>query len=643
MKHREDPAGDGANIDGRYSLPSEIFMFNDGDDNEQSTVHVGALQFREGALTDDEVAALGGPSADGIPAPKAAAASGVAAQWEFNGNLNAKKGSSIAYIDPALSGHYAFGTSGQGAYADIPAVGGQPAQFLVIPRNDNGEDFRKTGIRVPTGLVASGGGNNANVWTMVMDVYWGEGHGFGTVFRTHDLNQNNDGDLFWRASDGSYGKGCCSLYDGINPANSHQRLTWGRVVFVADMTSTPKRFAKYINGVKHREDPAGDGANIDGRYSLPSEIFMFNDGDDNEQSTVLINSLQFRPVALSDAEVAALGGPSAAGIPEPETVSPNVKSHWDFTGNLNAVVGESVAYIDNGLASHYSFGTSGQGASADIPGMNGQAAQFLTIPRNDNGEDFRKTGLRVKPGLAPSGGGKNANVWTMIMDVYWGEGHGFGTVFRTHDLNQNNDGDLFWRASDGSYGKGCCSLYDGINPANSHQRLTWGRVVFVADMTSTPKRFAKYINGVKHREDPAGDGANIDGRYSLPAEIFMFNDGDDNEQSTVHISALQFRDVAMSDDEVAAMGGPTAGGPPLTGSGAGACLPLDKPAVATELHGASAVTGPYSLQASAVVNATAKTITVPRSGNVMFYRIRGATSVSIKSVAVQGANLVISY
>ncbi len=524
-------------------------------------------------MTDEEVAALGGPSADGIPVPTSNQGTGIAAQWEFNGNLQAKTGAAVQYIDNSIASHYSFGTSGQGDYADIPGIGGQSVQFLAIPRNDNGEDFRKTGIRVPTGLAPSGGGRNANVWTMVMDLYWGEGHGFGTVFRTHDLNQNLDGDLFWRASDGSYGKGCCSLYDGINPANSHQRLTWGRVVFVADMTSTPKRFAKYINGVKHREDPAGDGANIDGRYSLPSEIFMFNDGDDNEQSTVLVNSLQFRPVALTDAEVAALGGPSAAGVPEPETVSPSIKGHWDFDGDLNATVGNPITYIDPSIAgtAGYAFANTG----GEIPAIGGQTAQFLTIPRNDNGEDFRKTGIRVPTGLAASGGGRNANVWTMVMDVYWGEGHGFGTVFRTHDLNQNLDGDLFWRASDGSYGKGCCSLYDGINPANSHQRLTWGRVVFVADMTSTPKRFAKYINGVKHREDPAGDGANIDGRYSLPSEIFMFNDGDDNEQSTVHISALQFRDVAMTDEEVAALGGPTAGGPPLTGAGAEACVPLD--------------------------------------------------------------------
>jgi len=644
VKHREDVSGDGANIDGRFSLPAEIFMFNDGDDNEQSTALVSAIQFREGALTDEEVAALGGPSPNGIPAPAKTQATGVAAQWEFNGSLQAKTGTAVRYIDNSIASHYSFGTSGQGAFADVPGIGGQAVQFLAIPRNENGEDFRKTGLRVSTGLTASGGGKNANKWTMIMDVFWGQGHGFGTVLRTHDLNQNNDGDLFWRGSDGSYGKGCCSNYDGINPANSHQREAWARVTFVADMTSTPKRFAKYVNGVKHRDDVSGDGANIDGRFSLPAEIFLFNDGDDNEQSTALVNSIQIRPVALTDEEVTALGGPSAAGIPEPQTAAADVKSHWTFNGNLNATVGNPITYIDNSIASHYSFGTSGQGAFAAVPGIGGRPAQFLVIPRNENGEDFRKTGIRVKPGLAASGGGKNANKWSLIVDLYWGQGHGFGTILRTHDLGQNNDGDLFWRGSDGSYGKGCCSNYDGINPANSHQRETWARAVFVADMTSTPKRFAKYVNGAKHREDVGGDGANIDGRFSLPAEIFMFNDGDDNEQSTALINALQIREVALTDEEVAALGGPTADGPPLTGAGAATCVPLGlPPAAAAELFVADAVTGPFAVLASAAVNAAAKTITVPASTTAKFYRIRSSTAVKIKTVRVQAGNLVISY
>jgi hypothetical protein len=123
----------------------------------------------------------------------------------------------------------------------------------------------------------------------------------------------------------------------------------------------------------------------------------------------------------------------------------------------------------------------------------------------------------------------------------------------------------------------------------------------------------------------------------------MFNDGDDNEQSTALVSAIQFRDVALTDEEVAALGGPTAGGPPLTGASAESCAPLGALQLATELLSADAVTGPYTVQAGATINATAKTITVPITTRVKFYRIRSSAAVTIRTVTIQGANLVLSY
>jgi len=41
--------------------------------------------------------------------------------------------------------------------------------------------------------------------------------------------------------------------------------------------------------------------------------------------------------------------------------------------------------------------------------------------------------------------------------------------------------------------------------------------------------------------------------------------------------------------------------------------------------------------------ASAKTITVAMPSSTTFYRVRGGTSVTIKTVAVQGANLVLTY
>ncbi|MBI4664409.1 MAG: hypothetical protein HY735_36905 [Verrucomicrobia bacterium] len=53
-------------IDGRFSLGRTARLFAD-DDNELNTFYVNSIQVLDGKLADDEVAALGGPAAEGIP------------------------------------------------------------------------------------------------------------------------------------------------------------------------------------------------------------------------------------------------------------------------------------------------------------------------------------------------------------------------------------------------------------------------------------------------------------------------------------------------------------------------------------------------------------------------------------------------
>src|SRR5207248_2344275 len=48
-----------------FSIP-EIILFGDSD-NETSDAYINAFQVREGRMSDEEVAALGGPDAAGIP------------------------------------------------------------------------------------------------------------------------------------------------------------------------------------------------------------------------------------------------------------------------------------------------------------------------------------------------------------------------------------------------------------------------------------------------------------------------------------------------------------------------------------------------------------------------------------------------
>jgi hypothetical protein len=61
------------------------------------------------------------------------------------------------------------------------------------------------------------------------------------------------------------------------------------------------------------------------------------------------------------------------------------------------------------------------------------------------------------------------------------------------------------------------------------------------------------------------------------------------------------------------------------------------------LISAAVVTGPYLDAIGQSLNLVTKTITVPLSGFVQFYRIRSATAVKISSITITGGNAVITY
>jgi len=69
------------------------------------------------------------------------------------------------------------------------------------------------------------------------------------------------------------------------------------------------------------------------------------------------------------------------------------------------------------------------------------------------------------------------------------------------------------------------------------------------------------------------------------------------------------------------------------------------PASAASATAQSAVlaTGPYTDAAGQSLNLATKTITVPLSGNMRFYRVRSTTALTITSITISGGNVVITY
>jgi hypothetical protein len=61
------------------------------------------------------------------------------------------------------------------------------------------------------------------------------------------------------------------------------------------------------------------------------------------------------------------------------------------------------------------------------------------------------------------------------------------------------------------------------------------------------------------------------------------------------------------------------------------------------LVSAAEVTGQYTDASGHSVNLATKTITVPVSGSVQYYRITSPTALTISNITLSGANVVITY
>src|SRR5439155_7962862 len=301
--------------------------------------------------------------------------------------------------------------------------------------------------------------------------------------------------------------------------------------------------------------------------SIP-EIILFGDSD-NEQSDAFISSLQVRNGRMNDEEVAALGGPDAAGIPTPNPI----KGEWNFDDPakpLAATIGSDLTFVDPSLANRYKAGVTGQGDFATVPLINGKPAKVFLVPyvpsdeTDAQGPIYKRLGLRMKHDIAPNGGGQKVNQYTIILDLLWGENFApvnYGALWQLHDLDNPGDSDMYWQGSSGHYGKSNASDYA---PGTAKQdRNQWARVAFAVDLAANPPILAKYINGIKNWDQIIGTRGHVDSEFAMSIpEIILFGDSD-NEQSDAVVSAIQVREGRMSDEEVAALGGPDSAGIPL--------------------------------------------------------------------------------
>ena len=287
-------------VDGRWSLytktdnlPTLLFTDNDG---ETAAGYVNSIQIRDYTMSDADVATLGPASAGGIPG-----GTGVTGQWDFdNGDLRATVGRSLLYFKgcqttcpQVLEADTQFGLASS---FGLPPINKRDPRVMSFPLVQfcNGYSF-------PHGAAANGGGAYVNDYTLIMDVIYPSipANGWAALYQTNTDN-TNDADWFIDGSDHSLGIGSYGglVADGV----------WHRLALVADLEHGT--LTSYINGVQAVQL---GGQDLDGRFALDPTVLLFTDNN-GETSAGFVNSVQFRDYAMSAADVAALGGPTAAGI-----------------------------------------------------------------------------------------------------------------------------------------------------------------------------------------------------------------------------------------------------------------------------------------------------------------------------------------
>jgi hypothetical protein len=339
---------------------------------------------------------------------------------------------------------------------------------------------------------------------------------------------------------------------GYNGRGTFTAGAWHRVVAAYDMAANPPVVVKYVDGIKQDEWTANQGLDNARRSLLPTAV-LFGDGDQDERRAFYVNSVQIRSGRLSDAEIAFLGGPSAAGIPVhiPRTT---VTGQWDFEfADLSATAGAALAYLD-GAEGVTKAGTEfGTASSFGIDPIDGVDVKVMKSP----GALDKNIGYIVDHRISPNGGGTRVNQYTLIMDIWVDTtGPGAASLWQTSSTSNSDDGDLFWQ--DNNFGQGT----GGYNGRRTFTPGAWHRVVAAYDMAANPPVVTKYVDGIKQDDWTANQGLDNARRSLLPTAV-LFGDGDQDERRAFYVNSVQIRAGKLSDAQAVLLGKPSAAGIPL--------------------------------------------------------------------------------
>jgi autotransporter-associated beta strand protein/YVTN family beta-propeller protein len=295
-----------------------------------------------------------------------------------------------------------------------------------------------------------------------------------------------------------------------------------------------------------------------------------------------------------------------------------VTGQWDFErGDLRATVGADLEYTGN-TADQTSF---------PLLNVAGRTAQVMAFGSNSVGQGFY-----VRHGGRPNGGGHFVNQYTLLMDVMFPSSSTgqWRALFQSSPFNDAGNDAEFFVGNSGALpsanGIGAETQFNGTLAAN-----TWYRIAFAVDLTAPAgQQLAKYVNGVNVGNQSLSGG--VDGRFALGPTAMLFTSGNIGFSQPGFVNSIQFVNGWMSPAAIAALGAPTTAGLP-PGNAALTVQNISKNPTTVDLTWAGPDRPGQVQQATNIANpawqnvsnpATNRTVTLPATGDLGFYRITQA-------------------
>ncbi|ACL55526.1 glycerophosphodiester phosphodiesterase family protein [Methylobacterium nodulans] len=419
-----------------------------------------------------------------------------------------------------------------GTFTGVPSLGGDPG-VLHVPA-----PAKKTDGFVFDPAIDG----TATTYTMIFDVLVKTGDFAGdwnALFQTN-LTNGDDAKFFMKKDGATFGIGKGDYH------GSATLDTWHRIAVTltanGDGTSTMR---KYIDGVE-----VGSSAYATADYTIDDKgVLLFADND-GEGVPSHLNSFYFTDRAMTGDEIKALGGSKVGGVLAAAPAQGRA-TQFDFANGTLAA----------------SFGSGTMAAAATVvppePAADKQAVVFgtpesLGLPALPGGQDGVISapsfdpdhGLELKPGFAPKNGSATFDTYTIVYDLYLPKQTGLGSIFQS-DLSSRSDGDLWLGFRDDQAVLGTDSQDEG--------RITldaWHRLAFSIERISSDSfTLKKYVDGVKIGQQT------VKNDFVIGDKGFLLFADDSNETPKFSLSSVAFMEKTLSESEVAALGGASAGGP----------------------------------------------------------------------------------